>query len=115
MLQLSVLGLPGKEGQELSLIAQISPYTTEATAARIRDAIYQINQTFPAATAVKKFYFTFDELAPPTAVKVSRPQLTKKIADGQVTLTPFSQFRQDSLTLTLLWVRTQAGTRQILT
>ena len=94
--QLSVLGLGDKDNQALAMVAQINPYTTEATAGRIKDAIYQINETFPTATAVKKFYFTFDELAPPTAVKVSRPQLTRKIEDGQVRLIPFSQFRQET-------------------
>ncbi len=90
---LCVLGLPGENGQELSLVAQVNPYTTAAAAAQIKDEIYAINDTFPAATAVRKFYFTFDELAPPTAVKVSRAQLAKKVADGQVQLTPFSQFQ----------------------
>jgi acyl carrier protein len=39
---------------------------------------------------VRQFYITRDELAPPTAVKVSRSQLRKKIADGQVRLTNLS-------------------------
>lgn len=90
--QLSVLGLPGENGQELALVAQISPYTTEAMAETIKNDIYAVNETFDAATAVRKFYFTFDELAPPTAVKVSRAQLRKKIEEGQVRLTAFSQF-----------------------
>ena len=51
--------------------------------------------SFPTASAVKAFYFTFDELAPPTAVKVSRAQLVKKIAEGQVNLIPVRQFRQE--------------------
>ena len=45
--------------------------------------------------AVKKFYFTFDELAPLTAVKVSRAQLQQKIAQGQVKLIPFGQFKPE--------------------
>ena len=49
----------------------------------------------PTATAVKKFYFTFDELAPPTAVKVSRAQLLKKIQNGDVKLVSFQQFRAE--------------------
>ena len=89
------LGLPGEDGQELSLVAQINPYTTQAVAARIRDYLYSVNNTFPAASAVKKFYFTFDELAPPTAVKVSRAQLLKKIEAGQVKLVSVQQFQQE--------------------
>ena len=88
----SVLGLPGENGQELSVVAQINPYTTQKQADGIRTYCYGVNDTLPAASAVKKFYFTFDELAPPTAVKVSRAQLAKKIADGQVKLIPFSAF-----------------------
>lgn len=90
--QFSVLGLPGENGQELALVAQIQPYTTQAVAERIKEYIYKINDTFPAATAVKRFYFTFDELAPPTAVKVSRTQLADKIEKGQVKLIGFRQF-----------------------
>ena len=95
---LSVLGLPGENGQELTLVAQVPAYTTSAIAERIKSQVYSVNETFPATMAVKKFYFTFDELAPPTAVKVSRKQLAKKIADGQVKLISFSQFCPEELT-----------------
>ena len=93
--QFSVLGLPGENGQELSLVAQISPYATKAQVERIRDYLYSVNATFPAATAVKTFYVTFDQIAPPTAVKVSRKQLLKKIEAGQVRLVKIQQFRQE--------------------
>lgn len=90
--QFCVLGLQGKGGQELSLVAQINPYATQASVKRIKEYCYKVNDTFPAATAIKNFYFTVDELAPPTAVKVSRAQLVKKIENGQVKLTAFQQF-----------------------
>jgi len=93
--QLSVLGLPGENGQALSLVAQVSPYTTAALAARIRQYVYAVNDTFPTAMAVKNFYFTFDDLAPPAAVKVSRKQLLGKIAQQQVKLIPFSEFQPE--------------------
>ena len=91
----SVLGLPGENGQELSLVAQLNPYTTQTMANRLKDYFYSVNNTLPAATAVKKFYFTFQELAPPTSVKVSRVQLAKKIADGEITLTSFQDFHPE--------------------
>ena len=91
----SVLGLPGENGQELSFVAQIPSYTTAAMAERIKKQVYAVNETFPTAMAVKKFYFTTDELAPPTAVKVSRAQLARKIADGQVKLVSFGQFQPE--------------------
>ena len=78
-----------------ALVAQLNSYTTKAMAEGIKAACYRINDTFSPATAVKAFYFTFDELAPPTAVKVSRAQLLKKIEEGQVTLIPFNRFRQE--------------------
>ena len=90
--QLSVLGLPGENGQELSIVVQLSPYAPEQTVSQIRREVYDINQTLPAASAIRKFYFTTDELSPPTAVKVSRGQLQKKITEGQVRLTPFADF-----------------------
>ena len=90
--QLSVLGLPGQNGQELSMVVQLSPYTPEKTVSAIRQEVYGINQTLPAATAIRKFYFTTDELAPPTAVKVSRAQLRRKIDAGQVRLVSFAEY-----------------------
>ena len=90
--QLSVLGLPGESGQELSMVVQLNPYAPEQTVQAIRQEVYEINQTLPAASAVRKFYFTTDELSPPTAVKVSRAQLQKKIAAGEVRLTPFGDY-----------------------
>lgn len=91
--QFSVLGLPGKNGQELSMVVQISPYANEEKIEKIKKDIYRINDTFPIAIAVKNFYFTYDDLAPPTAIKVSRAQLIKKIDSGEVTLTAFNQFK----------------------
>lgn len=93
--QLCVLGLPGDGDQELSLVVQLSPYATEAMAERVKKAVYAINDTFPATMAVKQFYFTTDELAPPAAVKVSRKQLEKKIESGEVRLTTFRQFQPE--------------------
>ena len=94
--QFSVLGLPGENGQELALVAQINPYTTQAMANRIKEYFYQVNDTFPKAMAIKSFYFTFDELSPPNAVKVSRAQLAKKIENGGVKLISFGQFQTET-------------------
>lgn len=88
--QLCVLGLAEKEGQILSLVVQVSPYITEEAVSAIKNQAYAINDTLPTATAVKKFYFTFDEISPPTAIKVSRTQLLSKIRQGEVKLTPFA-------------------------
>lgn len=90
---LSVLGLEGENGTELSLIASVNPYVTEEVISKIKQEAYEINETLPLATAVRKFYFTFDELAPPTAVKVSRAQLLKKLSLGEVKLIPFNDMK----------------------
>lgn len=95
---LSALGMPGEDGQELALVAQINRYTTAAQAEKIKNYCYSINDTLPAAMAVKKFYFTYDDLAPPQAIKVSRAQLLKKIETGEVKLTAFSQFTPETAT-----------------
>lgn len=87
---LSVLGLEGGSGEELSIVVQINPYASEKTVESIKNEVYGINNTFSHTTAIKKFYFTSDDLAPPTAVKVSRSQLKNKIASGEVKLTAFA-------------------------
>ena len=74
------------------MVVQLSPYTPEKTVSEIRQEIYGINQTLPAASAIRRFYFTTDELAPPTAVKVSRAQLRRKIDEGQVKLISFKDY-----------------------
>ena len=94
--QLCVLGLPGETGQELALVAQVPSYITQPRVNQIREYLHSVNDKFPPASAVKKFYLTFDELAPPAAVKVSRAQLLKKIQDGQVNLVELQQFMQQS-------------------
>lgn len=89
----SVLGLEGENGQELSLVVAINPYITEEALLKMQQAIYETNNTLPTATAVRRFYFTFDELAPPTAIKVGRAQLLKKLESGDVKLTSFAEFK----------------------
>ena len=89
----SVLGLGDKDTEELSLIVQISPFAGDSTIAKTRDEAYAVNDTLPTATRIKRFFFTTDELCPPTAVKVSRAQLKAKIQKGEVALTPFNEMK----------------------
>ena len=91
--QLSVLGLDGENGQELAIVIQVNKFVSDAKLSAIRSDVYAINDTLPPATAIKKFYFTTDELCPPTAIKVSRAQLLKKIQNGDVKLTAFSDMK----------------------
>lgn len=91
--QLSVLGLDCENGQELSLVVQIGEFVSEEKLSNIRHAAYDINDTLPSTTAIKKFYFTTNELCPPTAIKVSRTQLANKIKNGEVKLTLFADMK----------------------
>lgn len=75
------------------MVVQLGAYASQATVRSVRDEIYAINNTLPAASAIRRFYFTTDELAPPTAVKVSRAQLEQKIRQEQVRLIPFAQMQ----------------------
>lgn len=86
-----VLGLGPAEAQELSIVVQVNDYITEKKLEQLKETVYSANDALPSATAIKKFYFTFDPLAPPTAIKVSRAQLAKKIQDGTVKLTSFGE------------------------
>ena len=92
-LSLCVLGLPQKEGEELSIVVQLNPFASAKTVEKVKNEIYAINGTLPAASAIRKFYFTYDEMMPANAVKVSRAQLKKKIEAGAVKLTAFSDLQ----------------------
>lgn len=87
---LCVLGLGDKDKEELSLIVQIGPYTTDDSISKIKSEVYAVNDTLDKTQAIRKFYFTTDALAPPTAVKVSRAQLKSKIEKGEVNLNEFT-------------------------
>ncbi len=88
---LSVLGLEGENGEELSMVAQINPYLSHKKITEIRDEIYAVNETLPIIGRIVKFYFTIDDIMPPTAIKISRRQLISKIKRGEVKLIPFSE------------------------
>ncbi len=89
----SVLGLNEKESQELAIVVQINKYITNEKLEQIKSEIYEINDTLEKSIAIKKFYFTFDELCPPTAVKISRTQLAKKIAEKTVNVQSFADMK----------------------
>lgn len=93
---LSVLGLQGDDGEKLSMVIGVSRYTTPQRLAEIRDEMYAINSALPPASSVKRFYFTFEDLAPPTAIKVSRTGVMRKITHGEINLIPFGEIDADA-------------------
>ena len=87
--QYCVLGLD----DELSLVVGLGRYVTQAAVDGMIADIYAQNGALDPATAVRRFYFTYDPLASEGAIKVSRSQLKSKIDKGEVTLVPFSNMR----------------------
>ena len=94
---LSVLGLKGDNGQELSIVVQVGEFISDNKLSNIRNTVYSINDTLPKTSAIKNFYFTSDALCPPTAIKVSRAQLTRKIENGEVKLTTFADKKAEAI------------------
>jgi acyl carrier protein len=94
---LSVLGLKGKNGQELSIIVQVSEFISDSKLSALRNSVYELNDTLPKTSAIKNFYFTTDPLCPPTAIKISRTQLTRKIENGEVNLTTFADKKAQTM------------------
>lgn len=90
---MSVLGIKGENGEELSIVVQINPFTSEKNISEIKEYVYKVNSTLPQTQAVRKFYFTFDDLMPPTAIKVSRTQLLNKIENNEVKITSFADLK----------------------
>ncbi len=88
---LSVLGLKGNDGEVLSAVVQISPYASADSVSRLRSEIYALNDTLPTTSRVRAFYFTREEIAPPSAIKVSRKQLLRRLEAGLVTIIPFGE------------------------
>lgn len=92
----SVLGLGEKSAERLSLVASISPYLSNDRLEALKNEAYKTNEALPLVSQIKDFYFTFDPLSPPTAVKVGRAYLKRAVDSGEVTLTPFSEMKLES-------------------
>lgn len=89
----SVLGLLSGDCERPSLVIQINRYLPKQRISDIIDSVYKINSSLPAASAVKDFYFTFDPIMNPNAVKVSRKWLVRAIDTGDVKLLPFADIK----------------------
>ncbi|MBQ3216415.1 MAG: non-ribosomal peptide synthetase [Oscillospiraceae bacterium] len=94
-LNLCVLGLGKEEDQELSLVAQISPYLSASRCQALIESLYAVNDRLNGADRVQKFYLTTDPLAPPTAVKVGRKYLLRGIENGSIRLRSASEIRKE--------------------
>lgn len=92
----SVLGLKkdGQAQERLSMVVAISPYLSAGrTEAMIAD-IYAQNDRLPTASCVRDFYATYDEIAPPEAIKVGRAYLLRALEQGRITLLSFHEIKR---------------------
>lgn len=87
----SVLGLDTGNGEELCLVVKIGKYLSPAKTEETAKKAYSDNNALPLTAAVKRFYFTYDDIAPAAAVKVGRKYLSRGIAEGKIHLLPFGE------------------------
>ncbi len=83
---LSVLGLKGVSGDELSMIIQIDRNIDSRSLDSMIEKIGHINNGLSNTYEVKNVHFTYDEIAPPNAVKISRRRLIKMIENSEINL-----------------------------
>lgn len=85
-LAFSVLGLDSEDGEVLSLVVQVDPMLGHERREALLAAIDAFNTTLPPVMAIRRVVLTHAPLMAANAVKVSRAQLKKKIADGELPL-----------------------------
>lgn len=92
----TVLGLKdGSQATEsLAMIVNINPYLPIRRIDAIKQQIYRQNEALPVTTQVREFYFTYDELAPATAIKVGRKYVLRGLQNGSIHLIPFADIAQ---------------------
>lgn len=76
------------------MIVQVNKYTSVAYLHNIIKTIYEANDELPMTSRVREFYFTDNEIAAKTAVKVSRQYVRRGIDNGSIVLIPFSQAQE---------------------
>lgn len=77
--------------KKLTLIVKIDKNTNEVI---IKKILLEIDELLKKVSLIKKVYFTYEELVPPTAIKVSRTLLLKNISDKKVNLLPLDNFNK---------------------
>lgn len=94
-LSFSILGIPNESGtgETLTMITAVSPYLSAARLNTLIDTIYQTNETLPMSSRIQKFYFTYDELAPQTAIKVGRQYVLRGLEQGMIHLISVAEIR----------------------
>ncbi|MBQ8148713.1 MAG: AMP-binding protein [Lachnospiraceae bacterium] len=93
-LQYVVLGIPQESEEVLSMIVAIHPYLALERMQQLMEQVYAINETLPMTSRIRKFYVTYDELAPKTAIKVGRKYVLRGLENDTIHLIPFSELSQ---------------------
>jgi acyl carrier protein len=92
----SILGLVGEKGKEqevLSMIVCIHKYLPADRILRMMEYIYEENEKLPMVSRIRQFYFTYDELAPATAIKVGRKYVLRGLENGTIHLIDFREMK----------------------
>ena len=91
VINLSVLGLDDDNGEELVMVAQVNQFYS---AGRISDLLSYLkarNALLTPTESIKRFYMTYNDIAPKTAIKVSRKYLLRGIKNGEIVLEDFKK------------------------
>ncbi len=90
-----VIGLNNDNTHALSLILEINPNFGKL---KIKKIIEQVDKNLlkleQNAYLIEKIFYTYDRIASPQAIKVSRSILTKWIDNGTVKLMPYQQLKE---------------------
>lgn len=89
-----IMGLEKDGINKLSIIIEISPNLTKLKVKKILEEMDVKIQEFKNNNYnIEQIYFTTDKIASDTAIKVSRSILFRKIENKEVTLIPYSEFK----------------------
>ena len=91
VLRYAVIGMTENNVTNLSLILEVSKQMSKIKMAKL------LNEALENAKAnnIEKIYFTYDEIAAKTAIKVSRSILQKRIDSGIVNLISYNDFKKN--------------------
>ena len=88
----SVLGLPHEDGVHLTLVVEILRDTNKLRLEKIlHDVDYNIEKLQRLNYQIERIYFTFDAIAPATAIKVGRSYLLNNYKLGLIKLIPYQE------------------------
>ena len=88
---LSILGLECGNGEELVMVAQVNQFYSAKRISDLSDYLKGRNALLNPTQSIKRFYMTYNDIAPKTAIKVSRKYLLRGIENGEIVLEDFKK------------------------